>query len=117
MSCLALTVAFSAYTLAHTAIYNQPKEQAQPNITIHNEQPTVEGDGELSAEFTKGYDTGTHFITNLLDVAMYDLYRTHDVLDFESHSDNLSNRMRLISENEEYQQEVLQAFEEYKKGE
>lgn len=91
----------------------QEKVKTPPNITIQHDNSPM---GDKYEDYQQGWNDAVTYMLANINITMFDLYRTNDVLDYHSHLESFQNRMNYIVSNKEYQEEVVQEFNKYTKG-
>ena len=86
-----------------------------PNINITTDKESTDKN-DVHPEFKRGWDEAVVFMLSNMHLTMYDLYRTHDVLDFDTHMESFETRLNHLVSNNQYRQEAIKEFEEYMKG-
>lgn len=81
-------------------------------------QPMQSDDEDANDEFeyARGYTECRETIIGLLRLALYDMYTTHDLLDYESTSMEIFERMDTVTNDEAYRQRVVEQFTEFMEG-
>ena len=108
---VAVTISILSFLMTLTMINDKVK--TQPNITIKTDKSN---DGEKSPDYQAGWRDAVDYMLSNINITMFDLYRTNDVLDYHSHMESFQSRMNRIASNKEYQEEVVKEYNEYMKG-
>lgn len=87
-----------------------------PNININTDKTPDNKNDVDNPDFKRGWDEAIVFMISNIHLTMYDLYRTHDVLDFDTHMQSFETRLNHLVTNNEYRKETIKQYEEYTKG-
>ena len=79
---------------------------------INTETPS---DG-YSEDFKTGWSRSSSFMMSMINITMFDLYRTQDVLDYDTNTQEFISRLNRIIEDESYRSEAIKQYEEYMEG-
>lgn len=118
MEVLIAIVAWVALVLAGFAMLTAlmlANELIKKNSENHINTDTVNTD-DVSEDFKEGWSQAINFMMSSINITMFDLYRTHDVLDYESNTEEFMNRINHIIENDRYREDTINEYQEYMKG-
>ena len=115
MACIGTVIALVALFLSALVLNSSLAPSQSPNITIKNDSPT-DDPTNTSKEYDRGFEDGRDILIKTLNITMYDMYRTHDILDFETLFEELFERMGRISQDDKYRTETIEHMNEYLKG-
>jgi len=113
VSCIAFVLACLSLVLTTMLIQNKLNSKTQPNITVNNDIPK---DNKPSEDYDNGWTNAIEFMLMNINITMFDLYRTNDVLDYETNLESFHTRMNHLAQNEKYRNEAVKEYEEYMKG-
>ena len=114
MTITSLTISFGAILLitVHILAPNQ-LTALQSTIMPTEEQTSTPTSTELHDMYDEGMNDGREQLWSIVNLSIYDMYTTCDIVDFETQKDELSSRMLLLIEDEEYLEKCRINYKEY----
>lgn len=70
----------------------------------------------IPESFEEGFSAGTESIITTLNLAIFDMFRKLEVLDYETQISEILERMNEIAVNEELRESIVNDLIEYRKG-
>ena len=104
IACIAFAIAVISFLLILVLINGNIKST---NNTSNNSSE--------SDEYQKGWQEAITFMVSNIHLTMFDLYRTQDVLDFETNLESFTKRMDHIVTNPNYRDDAIIKYKEYMK--
>lgn len=83
------------------------------NITTSSHESVDSSDEKFNEGFSAAHDS----IIEILQLSLFDMYRNYDILDFDEHYNSIIERMRKISSDSKYRDDIHEEFILHIKGE
>lgn len=68
---------------------------------------------ELSEEYKSAFAAGRDHVWTTVQLALFDMYRNLDILDYDASVDQISNRMDTIIRDDDLRYDIIEAFKQY----
>ena len=85
--------------------------QKPPQETVNPQQNHNHKD--IDDVIEDNFEAGREFAWATTQIAVYDMYRNLEILDYESHMDALTDRMDKITKDDNYREDLIKTFRQY----
>ena len=115
VACIALVISLinlmSIGVLVNNSITQKNTPTPEPSPVVSDDD-----DDRDQYEYARGYTDCREVVIGLLRLALYDMYTTHDILDYDSTSMEIFDRMDTITNDQAYQDKAMEQYKEFMGG-